>query len=242
MVGEMLRRRKTALLIGLGVVLVSGGFLFLHHEYGLKWAYSSWAFFRDPDGFVRAVRTMGPWTPLAYILFQAVQVVFAPVPGEATGAFLSGALFGPWQGFLYTITGLALGSMGGFFVGRWLGRGVVDKWIPEKVRDRFRFFMQPHGVLLSALLFSIPLFPKDYFCMVLGWSAMPLRVFLPVMIAGRSPSVLLLAFNGSLLQQGRYLPFVVLTAAVIGGSILFYAYRERFLNWLATRADRPRNR
>ena len=51
------------------------------------------------DRLRESILAYGPLAPIIFIVLQVLQVVFAPIPGEATGA-LGGYLFGAWPGFI----------------------------------------------------------------------------------------------------------------------------------------------
>src|SRR4030065_1911694 len=63
------------------------------------------------------IRSFGPYSPLAYILLQILQVVIAPIPGGAV-EFLGGDLFGVKAGFTYSMIGLFIGSWTAFSLAR----------------------------------------------------------------------------------------------------------------------------
>src|SRR4030042_2455381 len=46
----------------------------------------------DKERIQQLLKTVGPLAPLFFLLVQKLQVVFAPIPGEATG-FIGGLLF-----------------------------------------------------------------------------------------------------------------------------------------------------
>ena len=121
--------------------------------------------------------SFGPYAPVPFIILQALQVVFAPIPGEATG-FLGGYVFGTWLGFLYSSIGLTLGSAAAFGLGRWLGAHVVRRLVSDAVYHKFDFVARTGGELVTLLFFLIPGFPKDYLCFLLGVSPMPFGIFL----------------------------------------------------------------
>jgi uncharacterized membrane protein YdjX (TVP38/TMEM64 family) len=77
------------------------------------------------EAFLRACGPVG--APLAFIGVQIFQVVFAPIPGEASG-FAGGYLFGTIPGFAYSTIGLTVGSAIDFTLGRILGRPDVLKF------------------------------------------------------------------------------------------------------------------
>ncbi|MBI4796090.1 MAG: hypothetical protein HY790_09705, partial [Deltaproteobacteria bacterium] len=56
--------------------------------------------FTDKERIQHLLKTVGPLAPLIFIVVQTLQVVFAPIPGEATG-FIGGFLFGVPLGMLY---------------------------------------------------------------------------------------------------------------------------------------------
>ncbi len=58
--------------------------------------------FTDREKIKALVASFGAAAPAAFILVQILQVIFAPVPGEATG-FIGGYLFGAAKGFIFLI-------------------------------------------------------------------------------------------------------------------------------------------
>src|SRR3989304_519235 len=105
---EVTSRRRRFLWGGLALVLVVLGV-------GLVWGFNSreslWSgvcyyydAFTDKEQIQKVLKAAGPLAPLFFILVQTLQVVFAPVPGEATG-FIGGFLFGVPMGMLYSTIG-----------------------------------------------------------------------------------------------------------------------------------------
>src|SRR5512143_1723614 len=78
-----------------------------------------WDYVQEKENIQRLLQDAGALGPLAFITVQVLQVIFAPIPGEATG-FIGGYLFGVPLGMLYSTIGLTLGSIIAFLLGRWL--------------------------------------------------------------------------------------------------------------------------
>jgi uncharacterized membrane protein YdjX (TVP38/TMEM64 family) len=230
--------KKRILFIGVAIALLFLGLALLWycHEFLVKSVTLCWSVVSDSEAIEQFIKSLGVWGPLAYILFQAAQVVLAPLPGEVTGGFVSGVLFGPWLGFVYSIVGLIIGSAFAFLIGRWFGMKVINKFIPKRIIEKFSFFLKPQGIFVSTFLFAIPQFPKDYFCMVLGWSGLPFRIFLPLMVIGRSPCTLMATINGALFQQKHYYTFIIFVLFVLLGLLVSYIYRSRLYRWLEARS------
>jgi uncharacterized membrane protein YdjX (TVP38/TMEM64 family) len=175
--------------------------------------------------------SFGPAAPLVFIVIQTLQVVFAPIPGEATG-FLGGYLFGIPRGFLYSTLGLSLGSTIAFLLGRWLEIHFVEKVVRKETLEKFDFIIERQGALLAFLFFLIPGFPKDYLCFILGLSKMPVRVFLIINIIGRMPGTFLLTLQGANVYKGNYITFFILLGVFIVAGLLMLLYKETFYRWL----------
>ena len=215
------------------VFLVAFAALFL----SVFWQYidpraSAWYDFLSSKEQVRTwLISFGSAAPLVFILIQCLQVVFAPIPGEATG-FLGGYLFGIGQGFLYSTIGLTAGSIIAFLLGRWLEIHFVEKIVKKETLEKFDFIIERQGVLLSFLLFLIPGFPKDYLCFILGLSQMPLRVFLIISTIGRLPGTFILTLQGANVYKGQYTDFFILLGIFLLVGLLMLVYKETLYRWL----------
>ncbi len=200
---------------------------------GPLWAATSHFYhaITDKERLQKFLHSVGPLAPLLFIVIQALQVVFAPIPGEATG-FVGGALFGIPLGFLCSTLGLTLGSVLAFLLARWLEIHFVARWVGQETMDRFEFLMEHQGALVAFFLFVVPGFPKDYLCFILGLSHMSLRLFLVISTVGRLPGTLMLTVWGNQAITGHWLA-LGLTAGlclVVGGSL--YYFRESLYQWV----------
>jgi len=114
----------------------------------------------DRERTAQFVATFGEGAPVVFMLIQIFQVIFAPIPGEATG-FIGGYLFGAVKGFIYSSIALAIGSWINFCIGRFLGKRYIRKLIPVKYLARFDNLLRREGAILVFILFVFPGFPKD---------------------------------------------------------------------------------
>ena len=197
-----------------------------------------YALLTERDKITRFIASFGVSAPLIFIGLQVLQVVFAPIPGEATG-FIGGYLFGPFKGCLYSTLGLTIGSWINFCIGRFLGKHWLRKLIPDDKLKRFDHLLRHQGVLVVFVLFLFPGFPKDYLCLFLGVSTMPMRLFLLMALVGRIPGTLMLSFQGGMVFEQHYLIFAVVLAVNL--VIVFFGYRNReaIYRWIEKINDRP---
>lgn len=185
----------------------------------------------DRERITAFVGSFGATAPLAFIAIQVAQVVLAPIPGEATG-FIGGYLFGAFLGCAYSSVGLTLGSWINFTIGRFLGKKWLRRLIPVEKMKKYDHMIRHQGLLVSLVLFLIPGFPKDYLCLVLGMSTMPMRVFLLMAAIGRIPGTLMLSLQGALVFEKNYFVFCLVVSINLLGVYLGYRYREAIYKWV----------
>ncbi len=208
-------------------LIVVGSFALLGYFYRVpltEIAVKSFNFFSDRERISTIIESFGVGAPVVFMLAQLFQVLFAPIPGEASG-FIGGYLFGTARGFLFSSIALTAGSWLNFIIGRFLGKRYIRKLIPAVHLTRFDTILKRQGIIIIFLLFIFPGFPKDYLCLFLGLSAIPAKVFILLAAIGRMPGTFMLSLQGASISEQNYPLF----ALVIGISlvIVFFAYRHR---------------
>ena len=187
--------------------------------------------FSDREQIRLLISSFGTSAPPVFMLIQILQVIFAPVPGEATG-FIGGYLFGTLPGFIYSSIGLTVGSWLNFMIGRFLGERYVRKRIPARQFQKIDGLIKRQGVIWLFILFLIPGFPKDYLCLALGVSTLPVKIFILLAIIGRMPGTFGLSLQGAFLYEQNYVLLGVMIGVGLILVLLCYAYRERIYLWI----------
>lgn len=222
----------TALLL-VGILPV----LMFHSEIaaGLKRAYH---LLSDRDRVAPFLANFGRAAPLAFMGLQILQVILAPVPGEATG-FIGGYLFGAANGFIYSSLALAVGSWINFAIGRYLGKRYVRRWIPDDKLARLDHLVKRQGIIVLLILFIFPGFPKDYLCLFLGATAIPVKAFLTIATFGRMPGTLLLSLQGEFLFEKNYLVLGIVLALTVLAAVVSIRCRENIYRWMEKLNGKP---
>jgi uncharacterized membrane protein YdjX (TVP38/TMEM64 family) len=185
----------------------------------------------DRDSVTAYVESFGAVAPLVFMAIQVLQVVFAPIPGEATG-FIGGYLFGAFFGCFYSTVALTIGSWLNFCIGRILGKRWIRRIIPQATLKKYDNLIRRQGILVVFVFFLFPGFPKDYLCLILGVSTIPMRVFLFMAAVGRIPGTLMLSLQGALVFEKNYFIFVVIIVINLIVVYLGYRYREGIYKWV----------
>jgi len=183
-------------------------------------------FFLDKGRLIRFIDSLGAWGFAGFIFLQVVQVVAAPVPGEATG-FLGGFLYGPLLGTLLSTIGLTIGSYIAFSLSRAFGRPLTDRFVNKATMDRFDYLLHHKGVFLVFVLFLIPGFPKDFLCYILGLGHLSTLEFLAIASTGRLLGTLLLTLSGYYLRDAQYGHLFLLAGVAVVIVILTIVYKEK---------------
>jgi len=178
------------------------------------------------------ITSFGFFAPFVFVLLQILQVVLVPIPGEASG-IIGGFLFGAANGFLYSTIGLTFGSWINFMIGRFMGKRFVRKMIRDDYITRFDGILKRQGIVLIFILFLSPGFPKDYLCLFLGLSTIPIKLFMMFAAVGRMPGTFMLSLQGAALFEKNYQLLAVMVVISLILIFLVYHYRDKIYEKIA---------
>jgi uncharacterized membrane protein YdjX (TVP38/TMEM64 family) len=183
-------------------------------------------FFLDKARLTRFIDSLGTWGFVGFISIQIVQVVMAPIPGEATG-FLGGFLYGPFLGTLLSTIGLTAGSYIAFSLSRAFGRPLTDRFVDKSVMARFDYLLHHKGVFLVFVLFLIPGFPKDILCYILGLGHLTTMEFIAIASVGRLLGTAMLTLSGHYMRGAEYGHLFLMAGVAVVIVILTIVYKEK---------------
>ena len=121
-----------------------------------------------PQQLQDLVRSAG-WAGVVVFVLGYALLVLVPTPASVL-TVLAGALFGVGWGTLLAATGALLGAVGGFLLGRRLGRPAVDRLLGGRLQQADAVLAR-HGLLAVLAVRLVPLFPftpLNYACGLLG--------------------------------------------------------------------------
>src|SRR6202022_1967396 len=88
--------------------------------------------------------SLGPWAPIVSTLLMISQSVAVPIPVTLL-MVANGLVFGVWHGMLISFTGGVIGAVFAFYLGRRLGRKVVERFVPCPALDAADQLMARRG-------------------------------------------------------------------------------------------------
>jgi uncharacterized membrane protein YdjX (TVP38/TMEM64 family) len=224
-------KRSTVLkILFLAVIFGGGAWFFIH--------YDLIQFFTDRKKAIEFINSFGPLSVVVFIGLQILQVLFAPVPGEATG-FIGGYIYGAVLGTLYSTIGLTIGSWLAFSLARWLGLSFVEKAVSPAILQKYDYFMEHKGTYVAFVLFLIPGFPKDALCYIMGLSHMRTRLFLIISTVGRLLGTAMLSVSGNCLRYNQHGALWAIGAISLGSIVIAYFFRNRLHQFLKHKHTPP---
>jgi uncharacterized membrane protein YdjX (TVP38/TMEM64 family) len=198
---------------------------------------SVWHYFRHPDELRMLVRGWGPWAPLGIVLFQMVQVVVAPLPGNAL-SFAAGYALGFWPTIVWLMVGVLLGAALDFLLVRLLGRSLLRYFLAPERLARLDALVLRRGTFYIFLLLLVPNPIGDWVYYLAGLTTMPLPLFLALVFIGRLPSNLLECGVGASATQFGWREWTILGLVAVILGLVYLQLRgriETFLDRIAVR-------
>jgi uncharacterized membrane protein YdjX (TVP38/TMEM64 family) len=180
--------------------------------------------FSDPDKMRQLVDSTGPFAPLVFVLLQTFQVVFAPIPGNVTGA-VGGVIFG-WWGLPLTIIGSALGMIIVVALARRFGRQLLERFFKKDEIKKFDFLIDAKAELALFLIFLFPFFPDDLVGYLAGLTGVRFRTIILISIIARLPTQVVTNFFGGELFGGNTVVIVVMLAVMAVFGVILWLKRQ----------------
>ena len=173
--------------------------------------------------------------PLAIGVFVAGSLLAVPVTFLIAA---SAVIFGPWDGFLYSLLGVVLSAAMNFGIGQFLGRDAIRRLAGKRI-NRLSARISRRGLLTVIALRIVPAAPFVVVNLVAGASQIRFRDFCLGTLLGMAPGILAISFFAEGLLSAVRVPSAAnivwagTTAAILlGGGLL--AYR-----WIKGRENRP---
>ncbi|MFM9278682.1 TVP38/TMEM64 family protein [Paenibacillus jiagnxiensis] len=184
------------------------------------------------DRFRDYILSTGNLGPIIFILFQILQTVIAPIPGEVI-QIAGGYIYGVLLGTFYTTAGMLLGAVIAFYFARFLGGTLIENLLKKK-RSQWMAGMVDNKKfsIFLFIMFIIPGLPKDLFVYAAGLSPIkPLRFFMILLVA-RFPWLLASVSIGSNIYQKNYVSTIIISGVSVLAFILGLIYKDKLINKL----------
>ena len=151
--------------------------------------------FSSEEKLATWVTGFGMWAPIALTFYVGLQVVIPILPG-GTVLILSPILFGPIRGFLYSYTGIVIGSVISFLIAKRYGTIIMSYILNEKNQKFFDRFIGGENFERNYVwTVLLPGFPDDYLSYLAGTTKMSLATFISIILPAKVPLLLLYSYG-----------------------------------------------
>lgn len=178
----------------------------------------------DRTAIEQLVHRLGPWGPVAIVAAEIAQVLAAPVPGQVVG-LAAGYLYGTWWGALLCMIGLGLGTLLAAWLGRRLGRPLVERLAGAELLARVDGYIERRGALALFLIYLLPYLPDDLCCFIAGLTRLRLSEIVILAMIGRAPGVVASTLIGAQAQQLSWAQIGIIAAASALLAVVFVRYQ-----------------
>jgi uncharacterized membrane protein YdjX (TVP38/TMEM64 family) len=219
---EKLKKYKYHIIVGILLLII----LAIFYKYYDKYI----DVFTDVRKLKAKLISYGPYSWVAFLVMQIMQIVIFIIPGEIVQV-AAGYIFGPWIGFALSLLGAVIGSAITFVISQKLGKPFVERLVSEKdlwLLKKLDQYKAGHSEKNKAdkseeekhkslrrivfLLYVIPGIPKDILGYICGITSLSLKEFLIISNIARTPMLFVSIFFGHNLSRNK----IVLLVAIIG--------------------------
>ena len=120
------------------------------------------------DDLREYINDSGGVAEVVFVVINFLQVTIIPIPSSITTT--AGALLfnGIWKPLYLTVSGIILGSMFAFFLGRVFGVRFANWLVGEKTIEKYKKFTKGRDKIVLFYMFLFPFFPDDFLCILAG--------------------------------------------------------------------------
>jgi uncharacterized membrane protein YdjX (TVP38/TMEM64 family) len=169
----------------------------------------------------------GAFAPFIYIITMALAVIVTPIPSLPLD-IAAGALFRPFLGTVYSVSGALGGAVISFLLARYLGREFIERFLSGHIN----FCTECSDRFLTKIVFLSRLIPVVSFDVVsygAGFTKMSLKNFTIATLFGMIPLTFVYNYFGSVIVFGKMLTLIV-GIAMVALFFLIPRWLEKKLN------------
>lgn len=159
------------------------------------------------------INSYGSFAALIYIAIFAIRTIFIVFPYSIM-VILSGSLFGPVEGFLYSMAAVFVSASLAFFASKLLGKNFIEKLIGYK-SYQLDSKIEEHGFKLVLLMRISTIFPFDIMNYAAGMTKVSYKSFITATLLGILPETFSLNYLGVGLKKPFSLTFFLSVAMVV---------------------------
>lgn len=182
------------------------------------------------DKFSNYIISLGNLGSLVFILFQALQIIIAPIPGEIVQA-AGGYIYGTLLGTIYALVGMMLGAFIAFYFTRLIGSSFIENLLKKKKFQWLTAIMSSKKFSIILLIFFlVPGLPKDFLIYVAGLTPIKSVKFFGILLVSRLPWLLASASIGSNIRYGNHVSVIVISIIALVSFVFGVTHKDKLIS------------
>ena len=182
------------------------------------------SFYSTQDDFRAFAQAFGVWTPVAFIVLQALQVVITPISHYSVG-YMGGFLFGPLRGAVYNYVGRLIGHVTAYILARTIAVPLARRFVPQQTIDKYEKVVSTRSDMLMVMYF-LPFFPDDELSYLAGLARMRFRPFFLANLFGQIGGSMGMAYLGAGINTKDPFFWALMCVTIAGFPLLWYMGRR----------------
>ncbi len=185
----------------------------------------------DPSQLLRSIHDLGFIGKLIYASILVLAVVISPIPGTPL-TVAAGAVWSPWTAGVYGTLGVFVGSVLAYFLGRTLGRSLIQVLLGKTIHIS-KHRGEPYIGWLLFLSHLLPIVPFDLMSYGAGMIRLSFPLYAMATLLGTIPGTFLLAYLGAGFTISPWMGgAIALFSALL---LIVVPWKIRQHNWLGIR-------
>lgn len=169
--------------------------------------------FTDPEYLQAAIEPYERLGVFILLGLQILQIIFAPIPGQAIGVTY-GLMYGVYWGTFFGMIGTTIGTIVPILISKKYGKPVVKSMIGEEKLKKYEKITESTDVYPFVILIILPVIPDDAIAYLAGLSSISTRRLIIWLAIARFPGMLALTWFGEGLATANYSLMAIITVAV----------------------------
>ena len=185
----------------------------------------------DPSQLLQSIHDLGFIGKLIYASILVLAVVISPIPGTPL-TVTAGAVWSPWTAGVYGTLGVFVGSVLAYFLGRTLGRSLIQVLLGKMIHIS-KHRGEPYIGWLLFLSHLLPIVPFDLMSYGAGMIRLSFPLYAMATLLGTIPGTFLLAYLGASFTISSWMGgAIALFSALL---LIVVPWKIRQHNWLGIR-------
>lgn len=182
------------------------------------------------DKFRDYIISLGNLGPIALILFQILQTVIAPIPGEVIQV-AGGYVYGTTLGAIYLTIGMLIGAIIAFYFARFMGRTFIEKLLQKQNAKWMKDIIDSKKFsFILFIIFLVPGLPKDFLIYAAGLTNIKASRFFSILLLGRFPWLLASICIGSNIHHGHYRRTIIISLLALISLGLGLLFKDKLIS------------